>query len=71
MFDINKKLPCLLYVDSICKSNSNISGILMSTMFDETNNKFLKDRDIQFENFIMINDMGNYISGICNLKEQK
>jgi hypothetical protein len=69
--EFNKKIPYLINVDSICKVNKNIQGILISAMRDESINKCLKEQNIQFKNFVIINNMENYISGICNLKHRK
>ena len=69
--EFNKKIPYLVNVDSLCKANGKVRGILVSAMCDETINKCLKERNIKFNNFTIINNMGNYISGICNLKHRK
>jgi hypothetical protein len=69
--EFNKKIPHLLNVDSICKNKNNFKCLLISAMSDETINKCLKERNVHFKNFLLLNNMGNYISGICNVKERK
>lgn len=65
------KIPFLLNADSICKNTNNVQCFLISSMYNKSIEKCMKERNIHFNNFSVINDMGDYISGVCKLKGRK
>jgi hypothetical protein len=69
--EFGEKIPYILNADSICKNTKNVQCFLLSSMYDESIEKCLEERNIHFNNFSLINDMGDYISGVCHLKKRK
>lgn len=69
--EFDKKIPYLLNADSICKNTDKVQCFLISSMYDESIQKCIKERNIHFNNFILINNMEDYISGICIAKGRK
>lgn len=68
-----KSVPYFLQIDSFLRLNSlkNIDCILMSSMREETITGYFKSRRIKFTNITLMNDMDNFVSGICNKKHEK
>lgn len=66
--EFGDKIPYTLSIDSLFKKHSfkKIDCTLMSSMSDETIGICLKSRNIHFSNLVVINEMEDYISGVCN-----
>ncbi len=71
--DPNKEIPYLSQLDGFFKYNPSkpVDCILMSAMCDKSIAGFLDPRNIKFRNAIQLNDMDDYISGVCNKKNYK
>lgn len=69
--EFGKKIPYLLKVDSLCKNTPSTQCFLISAMHGKSIDKCIKERNIHFKNFSLINNMGDYISGVCNTKGRK
>lgn len=67
------KIPYILNADSTFITNpfKKIDCILMSSMSNETIEICLKSRKIHFNSLIIMNEMEEYISGVCNQKGRK
>ncbi len=73
LLDPTKSVPYFLQIDSFLRSNSSktVDCVLMSSMREETITDYFKSRGIKFTNLILMNDMDNFVSGICNKKNEK
>jgi hypothetical protein len=73
LVDPTKSIPYFLEIDSFLKYNPSktMDCILMSSMRGETIEGYLKSRKIKFTNVTLMNDMDNFVSGLCNKKNEK
>lgn len=69
--DSDNTLPFLFNADSLCGENTNVQGLLISSLSDDAIYKCMSERNLHFRNFVLINHMDDYISGVCNLKGLK
>lgn len=71
--DPSKKIKYFSQLDSFFKYNPSkeVDCILMSVMQNKSISSFLNARNIKFENLKQINDMDNYVSAICNKRQEK
>jgi hypothetical protein len=66
-------VPYNLQLDSLFKTNQfkAVDCILMSVMRGETIESFLNTRKINLNNIMILNEMDDFISGVCNKRKEK
>lgn len=66
--EFGDKIPYILNLDSMFKSQQfkKIDCLLISSMSNETIEICLNSRKIHFKALNVMNDMENYVSGVCN-----
>jgi thiol-disulfide isomerase/thioredoxin len=67
--------PCIKempWLDSIAgKANKDVAYFFVSEMSDDSADKCIKKRNYAIKNFIFLNDMNDFVSAICNMKDTK